>query len=460
MKWLIRNKKTILVTLLLIIGVPYIFYTYGLWLLSDASPRIYNSLYPEELIDTLTSPSGVVVHLSDTVYIGKQPVVTHNDITVESHEAKRSSDGRPTAEQLGVLGDSAGIWNALFSALAFIGVIITISYQTYRDSKSEKASQLSRFQDEFYRLLDCLSRVVVEIEIRVESSGDINHGILVRGGWTMPASSQPTGDLASFPKESIKGRECFRYVYRDNPSGSMTDYSGRPDRTRDYEQLDAYFNHYFSHYFRLLYRILRYIDTNRIIGHHPDCDTIRMEYYGILKAHLSTYELLVMYYNGLLAKNHKAKALYEKSCMFDNLDVSQLLYEDERIYFRKVKNAEWLNELPKNRPQCCYGHGAIHRLKRKPLNLYVKEWFDACPPLPQLLRIKPRRPRPMSADEVILSVLSSTGKGFTFNQLKKELKNKLPLDGTLLKEHLTRLVDNEKVTSTNRKGHTYYVRVS
>lgn len=461
MKWLLRNKNTIIVTILILVGIPIIIHSYGLWLLSYASPKIYENLYPKEDNDSIVEPSVTIVHISDTTYVGNQPIISHKEISVENREPEFISSEKPTAEQLGVLGDSAGLWNALFSALALFGVIISICYQTYRDSKNEKANQLSHFQDEFYRLIDCLSRVVVEIEIRIDTSDKISEDLLARGGWSI--SSEVHDDEQHLLKESIKGRECFRYVYMDNPTGSMKSYSESPDKP-DYERFDSYFANYFSHYFRLLYRILRYIDTSTIIKNHPKCNDIKQEYYGILKAHLSTFELLVMYYNGLLNKNIKAKELYEKSCMFDNLDERLLLYENERIYFAKIKEAKWLDEVPQNNIlERCYESGAIKRLKQKPIIIRIKRiiasssnviykifWSDNA----QVDTLSS-----LSEDEKrVLSCLENS-KGYTFNQLKQRLKDKGAIEETKLMQILVNLLKSDKIDSRKEGRNTYYYKI-
>jgi ribonuclease Z len=52
---------------------------------------------------------------------------------------------------------------------------------------------------------------------------------------------------------------------------------------------------YFDHYFRLLYRILKFVDTTDLI----EKDKEKYEYTSMIRAILSRYELVWLYYNGL-----------------------------------------------------------------------------------------------------------------------------------------------------------------
>jgi len=324
LKRIFRNPWVIgIVIILFTFGL---FYFYGLWLLSDASPYIYKKLYPPVNTnrDTLIV-NNLPVQMNDTLYIGKQRIVSHKGITLpQAHVESITDDFNPSAEQLGVLGDSAGLWNALFSGLALIGVIISIFYQTHRDKKNENAIRVSRFRDEFYRLLDCISKVVVDIEIRIttDSSQAIEWQHMLQG--TAYDSSQQEEPLNQNTSDGkiIRGRACFKYVYAEQPN-SIAEAGMRPDGA-NYETLESHFADYFSHYFRLLYRLLRYIDNSDDIKDISDKEKIKEECFGILKAHLSTFELLVIFYNGLLEKNRKAKSLYEKAKIFDNLNIEYL----------------------------------------------------------------------------------------------------------------------------------------
>ena len=71
----------------------------------------------------------------------------------------------------------------------------------------------------------------------------------------------------------------------------------------------------FDHYFRLLYRILKFVRSSPLITRFED----EYEYTSILRATLSKYELVWLYYNGLTYGQNKLKPLIERYAMLNNL---------------------------------------------------------------------------------------------------------------------------------------------
>lgn len=63
------------------------------------------------------------------------------------------------------LGDSFGIINALFSGLAFAGLIITVQLQRQELRESREIFKSQKFEDAFYRLLDYYRNNLNEISI-------------------------------------------------------------------------------------------------------------------------------------------------------------------------------------------------------------------------------------------------------------------------------------------------------
>ena len=72
----------------------------------------------------------------------------------------------------------------------------------------------------------------------------------------------------------------------------------------------------FDHYFRLLYRILKFVRDTPLITNFDD----EYEYISMLRAMLSRYELVWLYYNGLSEYGvQKFKPLIERYAMLKNL---------------------------------------------------------------------------------------------------------------------------------------------
>ena len=79
---------------------------------------------------------------------------------------------------------------------------------------------------------------------------------------------------------------------------------------------------YLDHYFRLLYRILKFVKDTPLITEFND----EYEYTSMLRAILSRYELVWLYYNGLSEYGYvKLKPLIERYAMLKNLRADLLV---------------------------------------------------------------------------------------------------------------------------------------
>ena len=75
-----------------------------------------------------------------------------------------------------------------------------------------------------------------------------------------------------------------------------------------------------DHYFRYLYRIMRFVDEANFLDRNSSDKTIRYKYMGILRATLSPYELVLLFYNDLSKYgNEKVKPLIENYSFFKSL---------------------------------------------------------------------------------------------------------------------------------------------
>lgn len=231
----------------------------------------------------------------------------------------------------GQFGDKFGAVNALFSGLAFAGLIFTIILQknelalqrkelslTHEELKGQKEQleeqnktlKIQRFENTFFNMLSQFQEVVSGITY--------------------------TQDFGQKTKE-YKGRELFYEGFENIEVkirkesffvGNASYSSLRDCITKD--GLEGYASvempTYFDHYFRLLYRILKFVDTTDLI----EKDNEKYEYTSMIRAILSRYELVWLYYNGLSSYgNQKLKPLIEKFCMLKNLRTELLCYSND-----------------------------------------------------------------------------------------------------------------------------------
>lgn len=227
----------------------------------------------------------------------------------------------------GTFGDQFGAVNALFSGLAFAGLIYTIilqrrdlelqrndlrlqreelaltrkemEEQTAEFEKQNETLRIQRFENTFFNMLSQFQEVVNNLSITTRVNME-------------------TIDLA--------GRDVFPVlfkkatVYVDIPKGEKTrqGFYGMGYAIKNLG-LEGYMHSeqptLFDHYFRLLYRILKFVKTSPLITRFED----EYEYTSILRATLSRYELVWLYYNGLTYGRNKLKPLIERYAMLKNL---------------------------------------------------------------------------------------------------------------------------------------------
>lgn len=228
------------------------------------------------------------------------------------------------ASDRGTFGDQFGAVNALFSGLAFTGLIYTIilqrrdlamqrddlrlqreelvltrqemEEQTAEFEKQNETLRIQRFENTFFNMLSQFQEVVNSLATQYRRSGEL-----------LNASGREFFKI-SFESMIIHVEDKPRIIY-----GGMRN-------TIKEKGIDGYVGadlpSYLDHYFRLLYRILKFVkDSPLIIGFDDE-----YEYTSMLRAILSRYELVWLYYNGLSEYGaEKLKPLIERYAMLKNL---------------------------------------------------------------------------------------------------------------------------------------------
>ena len=227
----------------------------------------------------------------------------------------------------GTFGDQFGAVNALFSGLAFTGLIYTIilqrrdlelqrndlklqreelaltrqemEEQTAEFEKQNETLRIQRFENTFFNMLSQFQEVVNNLSVSARVKGE---NVVLTGS------------------ESFQELFERAVVYIPNPQrdGEFVGIRGMK-AVLDTYGLEGYVNSeaptQFDHYFRLLYRILKFVKTSPLINRFED----EYEYTSILRATLSRYELVWLYYNGLTYGKNKLKTLIERYAMLKNL---------------------------------------------------------------------------------------------------------------------------------------------
>lgn len=217
----------------------------------------------------------------------------------------------------GEIGDTIGGTMGPFVAIAAaILTFLAFWVQFKANEQQRKDIALERFESNFFELL--------------HFHQEITNGLLLKC------------NMKSHPSEE-KGRDVFQLLYEDTLI--IGGYVGIKDiiKSNVNNWNDKYLNSpigFLDHYFRLLYRILKYIDDSQ--KKIPEMTlSKRYEYASIVRATLSQYELVLLFYNCLSSNGkEKFKPLIEKYAIFNNLRVELLATKDEQdLYCSKFEDS-------------------------------------------------------------------------------------------------------------------------
>ena len=203
----------------------------------------------------------------------------------------------------GTFGDSFGVVNALFSGLAFAGVICAIllqkkelelQRQELKDTRAEikgqkETLQKQNFESSFFQLLSMHSEIVNSMEIK-------------------------------YGKTDYSGRKCFGHMLE------MLEYDyynpQPPNRNQEdlnalYEQFFANYQPYVGHYFRHLYNVVKFVHEHEFFDRkeckEKECKE-KKRYTNFIRAQLSSDELGLLFYNCLSNRGAKFKDLVREIC--------------------------------------------------------------------------------------------------------------------------------------------------
>lgn len=245
----------------------------------------------------------------------------------------------------GTFGDMFGAVNALFSGLAFAGLIATLLYQReelklQREELAQTREELKGQREEFEEQNKTMKRQRFEntffnmLSLQQEIVANLSYGYYVNSNLCPPNVPEEVF-YKNVVKSEFHGREVFERLYRY----AIVDYNGaryadgiinilKNFGPQSYSRVKATTR--FDHYFRHLYRIYKYVDTSDLIA-----DEERYNYACIIRSQLSDYELVMLFYNCLTPNGReKFKPLIEKYTIFNNLRTELLAHnQDVNAYY-------------------------------------------------------------------------------------------------------------------------------
>ena len=209
----------------------------------------------------------------------------------------------------GQFGDVFGVVNALFSGLAFAGIIYTILLQ--REELREQRTELALTRAEFEEQNSTLAAQRFETTFFQ----------LLRTHSELVGAMRRTEGMQEWV-----GRERFgRFVTLLSEFFNATDApGGRADATRARWAYARLFNarqDELGHYFENMYYIIKFVDTSDI--------TDKQQYVDFLRAQLSQHELTVLLYHLDSPQGAKMRELAEKYALLKNLALETLRHEND-----------------------------------------------------------------------------------------------------------------------------------
>lgn len=205
--------------------------------------------------------------------------------------------------QRGVYGDMFGGVTALFSGLAFAGLIVTLviqrkelRFQRLELEASNREFALQRFDSAFFGMIKMLNDHIASVSFKkyVKLTHEVNN----------PTGREALSHMAvKLMDDYDTTRRAAEQAY-DAVMGTDTfDKYGKIKIEEIFRKDDDML----GPYFRILYNIFRRISQDTVLEDHQ-----RMDYARIARSHLSLGELNLIYFNGVTDNGLKFKTLIER----------------------------------------------------------------------------------------------------------------------------------------------------
>lgn len=305
-------------------------------------------------------------------------------------------------ENRGQFGDLFGAVNALFSGLAFAGLVITImqqrhdlqlqrnaieqtnkemQQQTQEFDTQNETLRRQQFDNTFFELLHMLQTIVSDLTLNVEYSQYID-------------------DDQHKKSFTCKGRNVFQELFTrrhykvvagtSRILGSLKEEINKNGVDKTFARDEFKFLY---HYFRFVYRIIKYVDESTFLKYYNE----KYSYLSFLRSTLSNYEIAVLFYNCLTGNgSENFKPLIERYALFNNIDTNLLcnsndikLY-DEFAFKRhepsliithtnfqmrcvRVGLYQWIIEIRMN---ALYGDVVINEISLKNRDYFIVDMFS------------------------------------------------------------------------------------
>ena len=216
----------------------------------------------------------------------------------------------------GQIGDTIGGIMGPFIAIAAAGLTFIAFWVQYKANIQQRHDiAIERFEGNLFEMIHIQQEIIDGLLIE-----ELSNSIEIK--------TQRGRDVFQFVYETVKHKIRLGDECRDSTLKHALELSD--DTKLEIASLERMW--FLDHYYRHLYRIFKYIDDadENIVDAHK-----KYEYACIVRASLSQYELIMLFYNGFY--HQKFKRLIEKYAILNNLRCGLLASDrDIRLYSRKL----------------------------------------------------------------------------------------------------------------------------
>lgn len=216
----------------------------------------------------------------------------------------------------GQWGDGFGALNALFAGLAFTGALAALFLQGQAAERQNKDIHRQRFESSYFELLSLLRETRREVRFRHSTAYRSAYGIA------------PTSSRAKMQTEGAAFRTAMlemRWLLRSTiKAGPLT----KKQLGRDYRAgIHNRFESTFGPYFRIVYTILRRVRDDKVLTHKE-----KIQYSNLLRSQLTSHELALAGFNGLMPQANDFSALLTEFHMLKYIPPSITRRALEQVY--------------------------------------------------------------------------------------------------------------------------------
>ncbi len=224
-------------------------------------------------------------------------------------------------EDRGTIGDMFGVVNALFSGLAFIGIIYTILLQSRELQLQRRELSLTRTEIEGQKL-----QLVAQNETLRRESFEHTFFALLR----LQSDILGTMDVRGPDGQSVKGRDCFR-LFCKRFRVCYAEHLDRHPQAPELERINAAYGRFFDenqaeleHYFRSLYNTVKFVKISEV--------NEKRFYTNLVRSQLSSYEVVLLFYSCLSDFGRdKFKPLLEEFALLEALPRALLINSTDHL---------------------------------------------------------------------------------------------------------------------------------